>query len=117
MKRDSNTGVSCGYCEIFKSCFFIEHFWWLVLTVLPYAVKLAGVSVLLFHTSACFNFDQKHTQNVAQIILYYHVARQSLACLNRLITCFRFQNMFWKSIIVAFDFDEKLTQNVAQITM
>ena len=35
LKRDSNTGVSCGYCEIFKNSFFKENLRWLLLTVLP----------------------------------------------------------------------------------
>ena len=52
-----------------------------------------------------FDFDQKLTRNVAQIILYYHVTKQFLPFLNWFITCFRFQNMF---SIVAFDLDENL---------
>ena len=40
----------------------------------------------------------KFTLNVAQIILYCHVTKQFLPCLNWLIICFRFQNMFWKNI-------------------
>ena len=38
-----------------------------------------------------------HTK-VAQIIIYYHITKQFLPCLNWLITCFRFRNMFWKNI-------------------
>ena len=34
----------------------------------------------------------------AQIILYYHVTKQFLACLNWLVTGFQFQNVFWKNI-------------------
>ena len=34
LKRDSNTGVSCGYCELYKNSFFIENLRWLLLTVL-----------------------------------------------------------------------------------
>ena len=45
-----------------------------------------------------FDFDQKLSRNVAQIILYYHVTKQFLPCLNWLVTCFQFQNMFWKNI-------------------
>ena len=33
LKRDS--GVSCGYCELYKNIFFIENLRWLLLTVLP----------------------------------------------------------------------------------
>ena len=25
LKKDSNTGVSCGYCEIFKTTYFEKH--------------------------------------------------------------------------------------------
>ena len=35
LKREFKKGVSCVYCEIFKSSFFIEHLRWLLLTVLP----------------------------------------------------------------------------------
>ena len=35
---------------------------------------------------------------VAQIILYYHVTKKFLPCLNWLVTWFRLQNMFWKRI-------------------
>ena len=31
LKRDSDAGASCEFCEIFKNCFFIEHLWWLLL--------------------------------------------------------------------------------------
>ena len=34
-KKDSNTGVSCQYCKIFKSSNLIKQLWWLLLTVLP----------------------------------------------------------------------------------
>ena len=61
-------------------------------------VKSPGVPVLWFRTSTAFNFDQKLLRNVAQIILYYHVTKQFLPCLNWLATCFWFQNMFWKNI-------------------
>ena len=35
---------------------------------------------------------------VVQIIPYYHTTKQFFHCLNWLLTCFRFQNMFWKNI-------------------
>ena len=63
-----------------------------------------------------FNFDQKFSRNVAQRIIYYHVTKQLLPCLNWLVTCFQFQNMFWKNIS-CFDFDEKLTKSVAKVTI
>ena len=31
LKRDSNTGMLCEYCEIFKKPFFVEHLRWLLL--------------------------------------------------------------------------------------
>ena len=49
-RRDSNTGVSCGYCEIFKNSFFIENLQWLLLKVLPQYSKVScGVCSLILH--------------------------------------------------------------------
>ena len=70
---------------------------WLLPTTVQQS-HLLGVFVLWFRASSAFGFDQKLTQKVAQIILLYHVTKQFLSCLNWLITCFRFQNMFWKNI-------------------
>ena len=56
-----------------------------------------------FAPPRAFDFDQKLTQNVAQIILYYHVTKQ-----------FDYRICFGKTL-VAFDFDEKFTQSVTQI--
>ena len=48
LKRDFNTGVSCGYCELFKNSFFIENLRRLLLTVLPqYSEVSWGVSYLI----------------------------------------------------------------------
>ena len=69
-----------------------------------------------FAPPRAFHFDQKLSRNVAQVILYYHVTKQFLPCLNWLVTCFRFQNMFWKNIN-CFRFWWKLTQSIAQLTM
>ena len=59
LKRDSNTGASCGYCEIFKNSFFIEHLWLLRLTVLPRTVKSVGLFAFWFPASLCFRFWSK----------------------------------------------------------
>ena len=66
----------------------------------PTMVQESQLGCLLFDfTPPCaFNFDQKVSWNIAQIIPYYHVTKQLLCCLNWLVTCFRFQNMFWKNI-------------------
>ena len=64
-------------------------------------VKSAGVYVLWFHAwgeMRCLHFDRKLIQNIAQIIVYYCETKQLLACLNWLIMCFQFQNMFWEKI-------------------
>ena len=58
-------------------------------------VKSAWVPVLWFRASKTWS---KTFTFVAQIILYYHVIKQSLLCLNWLVTCFWFQNKFWKNI-------------------
>ena len=41
LKRDSNTGVSCGYCELCKNSFFVENLRWLLVTVLPQYSKVS----------------------------------------------------------------------------
>ena len=61
-------------------------------------VKSAGCLFLDFAPPRAFDFDQKLTRNVTQIILYYDVTKQFLPCLNWSVTCFWFKNMFWKNI-------------------
>ena len=77
----------------------MQYLWWLLLTVLPLHSKASwGACSLISRLSCAFDFDQKLSRNVAQIILYYHVTNQFLPCLIWLVTCFWFQNMFWKNI-------------------
>ena len=99
LKIDSNTGVSCGYCKILKIAFLCNTsgccFW----QAYHGTVKSAGVPID-FATPRAFDFDQKLSQNVAQLIFYYHVTKQIPPCLNWLVACFSiwFLNMFWKNI-------------------
>ena len=51
-----------------------------------------------FASPCAFNFDQNFSRNVAQLNFYYHVTNQFLPCSIWLVTCFWFQNMFWKNI-------------------
>ena len=93
-KRHFNTGVFCGYCKIFKNSFFCE-------TPLEAASDSpTKYSKDDFEHPCVFNFDQKLMQNVAQILLYYHVIKQFLCCLNWLIRCFRFQNVLEKHLLL-----------------
>ena len=66
----------------------------------PSTVQWSQLGCLFFDfaPTRVFDFDQKFSRNVAQVILYYHVTKQFLACLSWLATCFWFQNMFWKNI-------------------
>ena len=89
---DCNTGVSCGYCKMFKNSSLIQQLWWLHLIVLPRYSKVSWVTyslILRLHVLSVFikNF------HLAQISL-----KQFLPCLNWLVTCFWFQNMFWRNI-------------------
>ena len=84
LKIDSSTGVSCGYCKIFKNSSLMQQLRW---------QSYHGTVV-----SRCSHFWSKLLRNVTQIILYYHLTKQFLSCLNWLVTCFQFQNMFWKNI-------------------
>ena len=80
LKRDSD--VSCGYCELYKNIFFTENLRWLLLTVLPLYSEVSWVFLVWFAPSRAFELDQKLMQNVAQIVIYYHVTKQFLSCLN-----------------------------------
>ena len=71
----------------FLPFYLMQHLRWLLLTVLP-----------RYSTPCAFDLDRKLLRNVAKIILYYHVTKNSLTCLNWLVKCFWFQNMFWKNI-------------------
>ena len=61
-------------------------------------VNSAGCLFFNFASTRAFDFDQYISRNVAQIILYFHVTKQFLPWLNWLVTCFWFQNMFWKNV-------------------
>ena len=60
-------------------------------------VKSAGVPVLWFRASTCFRFWSKFLTKHCSNNFYYHVTKQIFACLIWLVTCFRFQGMFWKT--------------------
>ena len=66
----------------------------------PPTVQQSQLGCLFFDFAPprAFDFDLKLSRNVAQIILYYHVTKQFLSCLDSFVTCFRFQNMFWKNM-------------------
>ena len=114
LKIDPNTGVSCGYCKIFKESFLIQHLRWLILRVLPRYSKVRRCTCSLISRLHELSIFIKNFHNVAQIILYYHVTKQFLACLNWLVTCFQFQNMFWKNLCFRFwwnTYTKKCTSN------
>ena len=102
--------------KLFKNSFLMQHLRWLLLKVLSRSSKVSRGLFFDFAPPRAFDFDQKLSQNAAQIILYYQVTKQFVACINWLVTCIWFQTMFWKTLI-AFDFDEILTQSVAQVTV
>ena len=114
LKRDSNTGVSFRYCEILKNSFFIEHLRWLLLIVLPQHSKVSwGVCSLISRLHVLLILIKKLHKTLTNNSLV-HVTDQVLSCLNWLIRCFRFQNMFWKNIS-CFRFDGK--RSIAQVTV
>ena len=59
-----------------KAAFFIEHLRWLLLIVLPLYSKVTWGVCFFISPPCAFDFDQKLTQNVAQIILYYQVTKE-----------------------------------------
>ena len=99
MKINSNTDVSCGYCNLFKNSFLKQHLQCLLLRVRPrYIVKSAGVPVLWFHASKWLRFWSKTFTKPCTNISLLSLTKQFLGCLNLLVACFWFQNMFWKNI-------------------
>ena len=79
---------------------FKDSFFYRALTVaasdICTTVKSAGVLFFDFAGPHAFDLDQKFTQNSSHIIVNYHATKEFFPCLNGLITCFRFQSMFWK---------------------
>ena len=63
----------------------------------PTTVQLSQLGCLFFDVAPprSFNFDKR---NVAQNNSLLWRVKQFLPCLNWLVTCFWFQNMFWKNI-------------------
>ena len=61
-------------------------------------VKLARVPVLWFRASTCFQFWSKTFTKRWSNNSLLHVTKRFLPCLIWLVTCFWFQNMFWKNI-------------------
>ena len=73
-----------------------------------------GCLFLDFAPPRAFDFDQKLSRNVSQIIFYYHVTKKFLLAWIDWSRTFDFRICFGK-ILIAFDLDENLTQSVAQV--
>ena len=71
LKRDSNTGVSCGYCEPFESSFFYRKFPEAA-SDSPTIVQWSQLGCFLFDfaPSGAFEFELKITLKVAQKISF-----------------------------------------------
>ena len=64
----------------------------------PTRVQWGQLFVLWFRASNAFDSDQKLTQNVAQITICHIICQRAVfACTLRLIKCYQFQNMIWKT--------------------
>ena len=107
LKIDSNTGASCGYCEILKNSFLIEQLRWLLLTVLSrYSKVIWGI---------CSLISRLHMLSI--------LIKNLRETLHKLFFTIMWQNNFfvawidWSSVLdfricfektlVVFDFDEK----------
>ena len=58
LKIDPNTGVSYGYCKIFKNSFLIQHLRWLLVAVLPRYSKVSWGAcslISLLHVPSLLN--------------------------------------------------------------
>ena len=121
LKSGSNTGVSYGYCRLFKNSFFIEK---KAASDSPTTVQWSQLGCFLFdfapscaieldnfflawvilssvfnfricfgETSNAFDFDGKFTKSVAQIKMLYHLSKD----FPRLhFALDQFQDMTWK---------------------
>ena len=96
LKETPTQGFPVDIAIFLRTFFIIKHLQWLFLTVLLQYSKV-GCLFFDFAPPRAFDFDQKLTQNIVQVILYYHVTRQFLPCLNWLIMYLWFQNMSWKN--------------------
>ena len=75
------------------------YLWWLLLAVLTHYSKVRwGACFLILSLHVLSILIKNLKKNNAQIIIYYHVTKQFLPCLNWLTMCFQFQNMFWTNI-------------------
>ena len=83
--------------EFLRTAFFIEHLR-SMLQSYHSTVKSAGMFVLWFHAPTCLQFWVKTYRKRCPKNSLLSVTKQILPCLNWFITCFRFQNMFWKNI-------------------
>ena len=61
-------------------------------------VKSARVFLIWFHAFTCLRTWLKSYAKRSTKVLYYHVTKQFLSCLNWFITCFRFQDILWRNI-------------------
>ena len=111
-KRDSNTGVYCGYYEIFKNSFLIEHLRLLLLTVLPQYSKVSW--------GVCSLFSRLHVPSILIKNLRKTLLKNSLLSCDQTISSllgFIDHVLSISEYDLEKHFDEKLTQSVAQITM
>ena len=98
LRRDVNTGVSCGYCEIFKNSIFYRTSPVVTSdnpTTVQYSKVSWGICSLISRLHVLSILIKKLNKTLQK---YYHVAKQFLPRLKWLITCFWFQNIFWKNI-------------------
>ena len=105
LERDSNWGVSCGYCKILKSSFFYR--------TPPVAISggpVSWVSVLWFRASTCFRFWSRTYTKCCKnnsLLSRDKIISSLLELIDDMLSISEF----------AFDFDEKFSQSVGQITM
>ena len=73
LKRNSNTGGSCGIAKFLRTSFFASA----SASESPTTVEESQRGCLFFDFTPPrpFDFDQKFTQNVAQIVFYYQVTK------------------------------------------
>ena len=82
IKRDSNVGVSCEYCKIFKKTYFEKHLWtaasvYIVNLPLIFSV-LTAAKMLSFPIFFSNSYHKKLKYYITNIIFYIHGFYESL---------------------------------------
>ena len=101
--------------KVLRKCFFIEHFRWLLLTVLPKCNKVScGVLLFDLRLHVLPFWSKSHTKRCSNNPL---ISRDKIIYpLNWLIMCFRFQNVLKKLCLLFMNLHKALYKELYNFT-